>query len=667
MVATTKHALAVQLPTGVPASCSPLLVSCVALRLPLSPLRIQAASPRVQQPARCCAPASPASRCMSSGGRESSALSKAAAGAPVAATASPAAEAPSPLAAAAAAGNGSAPKRVSFDLAPSSTLGESLLAGSFTDFHPAPSALAVATGTEVALSPMSDKRLLPAGSPHGVSYSALTAQSEDDDDMPPPLEEVHTNNSSGHGHSHGGRNHSASSCSGSGHGHSSSSSSSSRGSASPGTPKRSPGQNCGGMKSRAAQKTAKSEEANRKARRQLGWASVFCLVFMVCEIIGGLIANSLAIMTDAAHLLSDLAGFLISIFALWLATRPATSRLSFGFHRAEILGALISVLLIWVLTGILVYEACWRLAHPEDVDGKIMFIVATAGLVCNFVMGMILLQSGHGHSHGGLPGSDHGHSHGPLKQKKPKRSGDHSLLANEADDHDHAHGDGNHGHSHGSGSSDEYKGLDSEHGHSHNNASHGHSHGHDDEDDDHPEVENLNVKAAFIHVVGDAIQSFGVMIAAAFIWYEPEWRIADPLCTFLFSILVLFTTTRLIKQSVAVLMEGVPEGLDPDEVEQALMDVPGVLAVHDLHIWSLSVGKPSLSVHLYCRDDAAHVLAAANRMCAKKYNIHHSTIQVERAHDDIECNDAFGSNVHSLDRIAAQNFGELGIPVDPDI
>ena len=116
---------------------------------------------------------------------------------------------------------------------------------------------------------------------------------------------------------------------------------------------------------------------------------------MICEIIGGLIANSLAIMTDAAHLLSDLAGFLISIFALWLATRPATSRLSFGFHRAEILGALISVLLIWVLTGVLVYEAIWRLAHPEDVDGKIMFIVSAAGLACNFCMGMILVSTTH--------------------------------------------------------------------------------------------------------------------------------------------------------------------------------------------------------------------------------------------------------------------------------
>lgn len=85
--------------------------------------------------------------------------------------------------------------------------------------------------------------------------------------------------------------------------------------------------------------------------------------------------------------------------------------------------------------------------------------------------------------------------------------------------------------------------------------------------------------------------------------------------------------------------------------------------MHDLHIWSLSVGKPSLSVHLYCRDDASHVLAAANKMCASKYNIQHSTIQVERQHDDIECNDAFVQiDGHaSLDRIAADNFANLGL------
>ena len=406
-------------------------------------------------------------------------------------------------------------KRVSFDLTPTAgVLTESLLAGSFTDSDPSG---ADAHGSDIALTTMSDQRLADRSK---QSYSSIAA--DDDDDLPPPLEDAH-----GHGHGNGA-------CSGHGHSHSPALSSGSRNQRSPGTPgtpRRSPETNCGGLK-----KKTKSEEANRRARRQLGYASVFCLVFMICEIIGGIIANSLAIMTDAAHLLSDLAGFLISIFALWLATRPATSRLSFGFHRAEIIGALLSVLLIWVLTGILVYEACWRMVHPEDVDGKIMFIVAVCGLAVNFAMGLILIQSGHGHSHGGLPGADdHGHSHSHGGKPKPKKSKKRAALT-DGGDHGHSHGgDGAHGHSHGSsGDAAEYKGLNDESAHSSGDEhdhddGHGHAHGSGGDDHvDHPEEENLNVKAAFIHVLGDAIQSFGVMIAAALIWYNPEWRIADP-------------------------------------------------------------------------------------------------------------------------------------------
>ncbi len=183
----------------------------------------------------------------------------------------------------------------------------------------------------------------------------------------------------------------------------------------------------------------------------------------------------------------------------------------------------------------------------------------------------VQMQSGHGHSHGlGGGGGDHGHSHGTPKKKK----------AASPNNHAHAHGSGSadsHAHSHG-GASDEYKGLDGtgadgDHGHAHGS---GGEHDHDDHID-HPEPENINVKAAFIHIIGDAVQSAGVMLAAAFIWANPSYRLADPLCTFFFSILVLFTTTRLIKQSVAVLMEGVPEGIDPDEVEATLREVPGVL------------------------------------------------------------------------------------------
>lgn len=567
----------------------------------------------------------------------------------------------------------SSTKRVSFALPLSKLSGgddlsESLLAASFTDSD------AHLPGQELAT--MSTERLRDT---RQQKYSTLP-QEEDEDASP---SHGHSHAGRGHGHSHGsasssashsrressGSNISSGSQSGTecdhkshrlgrAHSHSHGGRYPKRGSsrspsASPESPQMSP-DNCGGLK--AKHRVESATAANKKARRALILASVFCCIFMILEVVGGIIANSLAIMTDAAHLLSDLAGMLISIFALWLAQRPATSRLSFGFHRAEILGALISVLLIWVLTGVLVYEACWRIANPEPVNGKIMFIVATGGLMVNGIMGVILLKGGHGHSHG-LPGSEdtcgtgssHGHSHGP---KKSAHS--HSLNG---DDHGHSHATSSSG-------SESKNGVHTEIAIGHQND--GHIHVEEVEEEEEHHHENLNIRAALLHVLGDAVQSVGVMIAAGFIWYEPEWHIADPLCTFLFSVLVLFTTTRLIKQSIGVLMEGVPEGIAPDEVEEALLAVPGVIAVHDLHIWSLSVGRPALSVHLYARDDAAHVLANANRVCSKKFNIHHSTIQVERQHDAIECNDAFVPELQNLDLLAKQEFSELGLVSPPD-
>ena len=408
-----------------------------------------------------------------------------------------------------------------------------------------------------------------------------------------------------------------------------------------GSPKMSP-RACGGLGPREQRKVDKAgkkiEKENAAARKKLWCVSVLCLAFMVLEIIGGFLANSLAIMTDAAHLLSDLASFLISIFALWLATRAPTSRLSFGFHRAEILGALISVIMIWLLTGILVYEAVQRIREPEDVDGKYMFIVATCGLGVNLLMGFILYQSGHQHSHG-LGGGGHGHSHGGGEDAPPPyqehdddddEEDDEEGEEEEEDEGEHEEGGGSHGHSHSHGGA-KVSAINST---SYQNSLHPST-----DLPTHRKAANINVSAAFVHVLGDALQSVGVMIAAALIWYNKEWAIADPICTFIFSLLVLFTTARLVKQSVGVLMEGAPDGIDPSAVEQALHGVKGVLEVHDLHVWSLSVGKPSLSVHLLARkdEDTGDVLREATLMLGKKYNIHHSTIQVEREGDEIYC------------------------------
>lgn len=383
------------------------------------------------------------------------------------------------------------------------------------------------------------------------------------------------------------------------------------------------------MERKASRRIPLTASAQR-AQRKLQLACACSLLFMCAEIVGGFLAGSLAIMTDAAHLLSDVAGFCISLFAIWIGTMPASKRLSFGFGRAEVIGAVTSVLFIWVLTGVLVYAAVERFIEcigpnpKERVNGKLMFIVACIGLVVNLALMQIL---GHGHSHGG--GGGHGHSHGGSAPAIEDHGHSHSGG------HGHAHGEkkkSGHGHSHGGSSSD--SDSDGGHGHAHGSG-HGHSHGGADLEagqnkspETRKQLENINIQAAYIHALGDFIQSVGVCIAGALIWWKPTWQIADPIATFIFSVLVLGTTVGIVRDSIHVLMEGTPDGIHPDEIERGLRACQSVVEIHDLHIWSLSAGLPSLSVHLIS-DDAETALHAAQHFLLSM-GITHTTIQVEK-------------------------------------
>lgn len=158
-----------------------------------------------------------------------------------------------------------------------------------------------------------------------------------------------------------------------------------------------------------------SSKSIEKASKKLWIATGLCLTFMTVEVIGGYIAGSLAIMTDAAHLLTDIGGFLISLFSLSMAKKAPTRLHSFGFGRAEILGALSSVAVIWILTGILLYEAflrgrqILRNAQEEPIEGGVMFVVACIGIVFNVILLSLFHDHGHAHTH------EHGHSHSDTK------------------------------------------------------------------------------------------------------------------------------------------------------------------------------------------------------------------------------------------------------------
>ncbi|XP_031442317.1 zinc transporter 8 [Clupea harengus] len=336
------------------------------------------------------------------------------------------------------------------------------------------------------------------------------------------------------------------------------------------------------------------EREKKVARKRLYIVSAVCLVFMIGEILGGYFAGSLAVMTDAAHLLVDFMSFIISLCSLWLSSRPATHKLSYGWHRAEILGALLSVCTIWLVTGILVYLAVERLISDDyTIEGTLMLITSGCAVLANIIMALTLHQSGHGHSHGGL--SSHGHSHENGENHKAEKGHSHA--------HSHAHGHGPAGHQ----DMEEGQGVPRR-----------------------PQA-NASVRAAFVHVVGDLLQSISVLVSALIIFFKPEYKMADPICTFLFSLFVLGTTFTIMRDILLVLMEGTPEGVKHGEVREVLLSVKGVKAVHNLHIWALTMNQAVLSAHVAIDDavDPQPVLREITQALFDIYSFHSVTIQLE--------------------------------------
>ncbi|XP_067336416.1 proton-coupled zinc antiporter SLC30A2-like [Channa argus] len=313
-------------------------------------------------------------------------------------------------------------------------------------------------------------------------------------------------------------------------------------------------------------------DTRRLARKKLFLACAVSLVFMIGEAIGGYAAHSLAVMTDAAHLLTDFGSIVISIFSLWVSSRTPTHTMTFGWHRAEVLGVLLSVMSIWAVTAGLVVSAMQRITDGDfDIDSQIMLITSGCAVGVNILMVLILHQSGvsHGRSHGS-PGG------------RPQRDGERE-------------------------------------GHGHVNAS---------------------VKAAFIHVLGDLLQSVGVLLAATIIHFWPEYKVADPICTFLFSVLVLWTTFRVTKDVLRILMEGAPQDVHVNAVKEQLLSVRGAAAVHSLHTWSLNMTHSLLSVHVVTEEDADTqiVLMNATKLLRTEFGFTSITIQVERCRTD-KCQD----------------------------
>ncbi len=276
--------------------------------------------------------------------------------------------------------------------------------------------------------------------------------------------------------------------------------------------------------------------AGRHKGRLLG-ALGLTSTFMVVEAVGGLLTGSLALLADAAHMLTDAGGLALALIAIRFAERAATPQKTYGYVRLEILAALVNAVVLLLLTIFILYEAFDRFVNPPPVLAGPMLAVALVGLAVN-LLSMKLLSAGSSQS--------------------------------------------------------------------------------------------LNVKGAYFEVMSDMLGSLGVIIAALVVMFT-GWRLADPIIGAGIGLFIVPRTWGLLKQTVHILMEGTPPEVDMALLEQRLKDIPGVAAVHDLHVWTITSGLDSMSCHLVIADmaRARETLHAANEAMKTGFGLKHTTIQVE--------------------------------------
>ncbi|MBP1153388.1 MULTISPECIES: cation diffusion facilitator family transporter [unclassified Paenibacillus] len=260
---------------------------------------------------------------------------------------------------------------------------------------------------------------------------------------------------------------------------------------------------------------------------------------MLLEFFGGLVTGSLALLSDAGHMLSDAGSLLLSLIAISFAARPATSGKTYGFYRFEILAALFNGVTLFVIAGFIIQEAYGRFFAPPEVASGSMMLIASVGLIANLLSAWALMRKGDVHN-------------------------------------------------------------------------------------------NVNLRSAYLHVIGDALGSVGAM-AAGLVMLLFGWYIADPIISVLVALLILKSAWGVIRHAIHILMEGAPVRLNSLEVQKALESIEGVIDVHDLHIWTITSGLDSLSCHLRIEDglDSQHILQNAIHLIESKFKIHHATIQVE--------------------------------------
>ena len=295
------------------------------------------------------------------------------------------------------------------------------------------------------------------------------------------------------------------------------------------------------------------ENSNTGRRFILSIGVTFAI--LIAEFIGGYWTGSLALLSDAAHVFMDVFALILSYLALRLSALPADDRHTYGYHRLEVVAALINGITLGAIAIEIFTESWQRWFNPQPVKSVEMLIIAVIGLVANLIVVFVL----------------GGHSNG----------------------HEHEEG----------------------------------------EDEAENEREDLNVRSAFLHVVGDAISSVGVIVAAVIIWFS-GWEWVDPLMSVFIGVIIVISSWRVLKSSLHILVEGVPENLSVEKIGQSMAGVSGVQDVHDLHIWSICSGHIALSAHVITDNlplaESDGIMAELKKRLTK-FGIEHTTIQFECA------------------------------------
>ena len=271
--------------------------------------------------------------------------------------------------------------------------------------------------------------------------------------------------------------------------------------------------------------------------RRLRLALAITATFLVAEVVGGILSNSLALLADAGHMLTDVAAIALSLFVAWFSRQPHDQRRTFGYLRWEILAAFLNGATLLLVSAWIAIEAVLRLRQPEAVESGLMLVVAVAGITANIVAALVL----------------------------------------------------------------------------------------------HPASEaSLNLRGAYLHVVGDLLGSVATVVAALLVRYT-GWLVADPIASILMTLLIVRGAWRLVRESVDVLLESTPAHIALGSVRKQLEAIPGIESVHDLHVWTVTSNVVAMSVHAIVREPERHQHVLEHVHDAMLlFGIQHVTVQLER-------------------------------------